>query len=164
MVSSRPRLSSAVVLGAALALALPAMLLAAPRPTPTPSAIPATAAAPDPSPTPTPVAVTLKGSRFEPSTLTVVVGQTVEFTNADKIQHTVTEINGAWDSGTLENGQKWQQTFTKAGTVEYLCGFHPMMRGKIVVQSGPPSPRPVSTLSLTPPLPTPTPNRLPPND
>jgi amicyanin len=70
---------------------------------------------------------------FDPPTLTVKAGTTVTWVNADDIPHVVLEKNGKFRSSALDTGDKFSQTFSAAGTVEYFCAIHPHMTGKIVV-------------------------------
>jgi hypothetical protein len=42
-------------------------------------------------------------------------------------------VNGAFDSGDLEEGESYSLTFTTPGTYDYLCTPHPNMTGRIVV-------------------------------
>ena len=50
-------------------------------------------------------AVAISGSAFSPATVTVTVGDTVTWTNTDQISHTATADGGAFDTGTLGNGE-----------------------------------------------------------
>ncbi len=70
---------------------------------------------------------------YSPNVLTVPVGTTVMWTNEDNQIHTVTEVDALFDSGFLEPGATWSQTFTEPGEFEYFCLPHPWMRGKVVV-------------------------------
>jgi amicyanin len=70
---------------------------------------------------------------FDPPTLTVKAGSTVTWVNADDIPHVVLEKAGKFRSSALDTGDKFSQTFSTAGTVEYFCAIHPHMTGKIVV-------------------------------
>jgi plastocyanin len=70
---------------------------------------------------------------FEPGTLTVPAGTTVTWTNAGSRPHTVTADDGSFDSGRLDPGEQFSQTFEQPGTITYHCGFHPEMQGTIVV-------------------------------
>jgi amicyanin len=70
---------------------------------------------------------------FDPPTLTVKAGTTVTWVNADDIPHVVLEKVGKFRSSALDTGDKFSQTFSTAGTVEYFCAIHPHMTGKIVV-------------------------------
>lgn len=70
---------------------------------------------------------------FSPATLTIQVGDTVTWTNADAVVHTATAGSGAFDSGDLAQGESYSVTFTAPGTYDYLCTPHPDMTGRIVV-------------------------------
>src|SRR4051794_11680069 len=74
---------------------------------------------------------------FEPGTLTVPVGATVTWTNTGSRPHTVTADDGSFDSGRLDPGEQFSQTFDQPGTFTYHCGFHPDMQGSIVVTEAP---------------------------
>jgi len=88
-------------------------------------------------------AVTIRMGDFfyRPRVATVHVGQRVRFVNVGKIVHTVadTDRKGAIRSKLirprpLAHGQVQVVRFSRPGTVDYLCTFHPtLMRGKIVV-------------------------------
>jgi nitrite reductase (NO-forming) len=67
--------------------------------------------------------------------LTVKAGTTVTWTNDDPgMIHTVTSVDGLFDSGFLDEGATWSHTFEEAGEFEYFCGPHPWMRAKVVVE------------------------------
>ena len=69
--------------------------------------------------------------------LVVEVGTTVTWTNNDPGQmHTVSELNGAFDSGFLDTGDTWSYTFEEVGEFEYYCMPHPWMRAKVIVLEG----------------------------
>src|SRR5215207_6548556 len=70
---------------------------------------------------------------FEPATVTVPAGATVTWTNTGSRPHTVTADDGSFDSGRLDPGEQFSQTFDQPGTFTYHCGFHPEMQGEIVV-------------------------------
>ncbi len=70
---------------------------------------------------------------FEPATVTVPAGATVTWTNTGSRPHTVTADDGSFDSGRLDPGEQFSQTFDQPGTFTYHCGFHPEMQGSIVV-------------------------------
>jgi plastocyanin len=70
---------------------------------------------------------------FDPATLTVKAGTIVTWVNADDIPHVVSEKDGKFRSSALDTDDKFSQTFSTAGTVEYFCAIHPHMTGKIVV-------------------------------
>jgi plastocyanin len=70
---------------------------------------------------------------FDPPTLTVKAGTTVTWVNADDIPHLVSEKDGKFRSSALDTDEKFSQTLSTAGTVEYFCMIHPKMTGKIIV-------------------------------
>jgi plastocyanin len=72
---------------------------------------------------------------FGPQSIAVKTGTTVTWTNGDQDPHTVTsQGNGVpLKSATLANGDTYQDTFTKAGSYDYLCTIHPFMTGTVVV-------------------------------
>jgi nitrite reductase (NO-forming) len=68
------------------------------------------------------------------NTLTVKVGTTVTWTNDDNMLHTVTALDGSFDSGFFDNGESFSYTFTEVGEFEYFCLPHPWMRAKVIVE------------------------------
>jgi plastocyanin len=75
----------------------------------------------------------MAGSRFEPSTLTIRVGETVRWFNDDALPHTVSAGDGSWESGNLAPGQGFERRFDATGRYSYLCRYHPGMAGTIEV-------------------------------
>ncbi len=76
---------------------------------------------------------------YSPATITVVVGvnNTIVWTNKDAIFHTVTAVDGSFNSGTIFSGQTWSHTFTRPGTYSYyFCQYHPWMKGTVIVKGG----------------------------
>ena len=71
---------------------------------------------------------------FDAPILTMKAGTTVIWVNNDDIPHLVSEKDGKFRSSALDTGDKFSQTFSTAGTVEYFCAIHPHMTGKIVVE------------------------------
>jgi plastocyanin len=76
--------------------------------------------------------VNMQNFAFSPSELKVKAGDTVTWTNNDNAPHTVTGED--FNSGTLNKGDVFSYTFTRAGTYEYVCNFHSAMKGKIIVE------------------------------
>jgi plastocyanin len=89
-------------------------------------------------------------STFGPATLTVTVGDTVTWTNADSMPHTASAEDGAFDSGNLDPGQAFSFTFTEPGTYEYRCDYHSDMQGTIVVEAAASEPSTAATATATP--------------
>lgn len=130
-----PRLSR-VALGLVVAAALAALAVVLPG-TSAPAANAATAD------------VSIVNTSFNPSTITINVGDTVHWSNDETTAtaHTVTSgtsptPDGTFDSspnfpsGELNPGQTFDFTFTSAGTFSYFCKVHPTtMFGTVVVQA-----------------------------
>jgi len=83
-------------------------------------------------------AISPNSTGFTPSVVTVVLGvnNTVMWTNADSVPHTVTANDGSFSSGNMNPGDTYVLTFTSAGNYTYHCSYHPWMKGTIVVKSG----------------------------
>lgn len=74
---------------------------------------------------------------YSVNVLTISVGTTVTWTNADPgMAHTVTSVDGSFDSGFLKEGDTWSYTFDQPGEFEYFCLPHPWMRAKVIVTDG----------------------------
>jgi plastocyanin len=80
-------------------------------------------------------AVSIAGVAFNPSSVTIDVGDTVTWTNNDGLPHTVTADDTSFDSGVIAGGATFPQTFPSAGTVNYHCTIHPTMTGTVVVRA-----------------------------
>lgn len=78
------------------------------------------------------VTVSLKDFAFDPSNITVAAGGSVTFVNNDSVTHDI--VGGNWDSGRLDPGKSFTQTFTAAGTVPIHCSIHPSMTAQITVE------------------------------
>ena len=71
---------------------------------------------------------------FQPHSLQIPAGATVTWVNHSDVAHTVTGDDLAFDdSGLIEPGDSFRQTFDEPGTYRYHCGPHPEMTGVIVV-------------------------------
>ena len=77
--------------------------------------------------------VIIDGFAFAPVTLTVPTGTTVTWTNRDEEPHTVAASDGSFHSPGMGTGAIFAHTFSTAGTFDYVCSIHPMMRGTVVV-------------------------------
>jgi plastocyanin len=78
-------------------------------------------------------AVDIVDFSFSPGSLEIPAGTTVTWTNGDVAPHTVTAIEGAFDSGRLDAGGTFSFIFDEPGTFTYMCEFHPAMQGTITV-------------------------------
>lgn len=79
------------------------------------------------------VVVKIDNFTFAPALLTVKPGTTVKFENHDDIPHSIVDSAGKFRSKALDTDDSFSFTFTTAGDVNYFCGLHPHMKGKIVV-------------------------------
>lgn len=70
--------------------------------------------------------------RVVPNTITVRVGETVTFVNADDDEHTATGLG--FDTGVMLPGDSVAITFDQPGSFDFVCQFHPDMRGTVIVQ------------------------------
>src|SRR4051812_33187974 len=77
--------------------------------------------------------VDIAGFAFSPQTITVAVGDTVTWSNADAQSHTATGDGGTFDTGTIAGGSSKSVTFESAGTFAYHCKIHSAMTATIVV-------------------------------
>jgi plastocyanin len=75
----------------------------------------------------------IKDYQFVPATVYIKKGSTVKWTNQDPVAHTVTSVNGTFDSGLLNFGRVWEMKFDKIGAYQYFCLPHPYMVGTIWV-------------------------------
>src|SRR5437588_5005274 len=103
--------------------------------------------------------VNIRDFSFNPSTLTIQVGDVVRWENTGAVAHTASSTTGVWDSGTLNPGGVYSEQFMTAGTFAYMCRIHPTMMGTIIVQAPPatatPVPPPPPTAAPPPPAPPP---------
>jgi len=76
---------------------------------------------------------------FNPASVTINVGDTVEWKNGDTAAHTVTGgspadgPSGVFDSSLVMGGASFAHTFDKAGSYNYFCMVHPWMVGNVSV-------------------------------
>jgi len=79
--------------------------------------------------------VLIKDNFFDPSTVTIDIGDTVVWNQTGTNSHTVTSTTpaGELNSGTLTTGQQYSHTFNVAGTFNYRCTIHGGMTGSVVV-------------------------------
>ncbi len=74
-----------------------------------------------------------------PSSVTIEMGDTVEWTNSDTAAHTVTGglpadgPSGVFDSSLVLSGAQYAFTFEETGSYDYFCMVHPWMVGNVKV-------------------------------
>jgi plastocyanin len=90
---------------------------------------PAASAAPGVAPT----AIAIADFSFG-DTRTAAAGGVVQVSNADAAAHTLTAKDGAFDTGTVDQGVVTSFTAPATpGTYEFYCEIHPSMTGSLVV-------------------------------
>jgi plastocyanin len=77
--------------------------------------------------------VSVEGFAFAPQNITVSVGTTVRWTNADGTTHTATAAEGEFN-GSMSSGATFEHTFDTAGVFDYFCSIHGNMTGEITVE------------------------------
>ena len=85
------------------------------------------------TPSPTPAAVAMRNIKFVPARISVKVGQTVRWTNHDKVAHTVASARLKLASEGIEAGQSYEYRATRPGTFPYYCTIHAGQTGVLVV-------------------------------
>lgn len=86
-----------------------------------------------PAPPDAPNTVAIANFAYAPTTITVKVGSTVTWTNRDEEPHNVVSGDHSVRSPTMGTGATFSYTFTKPGSVGYVCTLHPYMHGTVVV-------------------------------
>jgi plastocyanin len=101
--------------------------------------------------------VTIAGFAFDPTTVTIDVGDAVTWTNNDSTAHNATADDGSnCCTQNIAAGESMSITFLVAGTYPYHCTIHQTMHGTVVVEAAAatPAPTPEPTIgegvSITP--------------
>ena len=77
---------------------------------------------------------------YDPSTVTISAGGTVNFVNSATAPHTVTSgtatdgPDGVWDSSLIMIDMSYSVTLDNPGTYDYFCMVHPWMQGIVIVE------------------------------
>ncbi|MFM9968852.1 MAG: cytochrome P460 family protein [Burkholderiales bacterium] len=77
--------------------------------------------------------IAIRGFAFGPEKLRVQAGQSITWTNADDTPHQVSVVGRSERSGLMLKGQSATMKFDAAGSLDYICGLHPTMKGTIEV-------------------------------
>ena len=80
--------------------------------------------------------ITIVKNTFNPANMTVSVGSTVRWVNADDHPHRIEFTDKTFSESTylLGSSQSASQRFDRAGTYAYACMIHPTMQGIITVE------------------------------
>ena len=83
--------------------------------------------------------VTIKDFKFDPPDLTVHLGDTIEWKNADPYTHTATttkdSANAAqFDSHDIKKNGAFRYVVKQKGTYNYFCVYHPNMKAKLTAK------------------------------
>lgn len=76
--------------------------------------------------------VLIRDFKFEPATITLQKGETVTWINEDRAAHTAT--GNQFDRGKIIKGESFTYTFNEPGTYDYICTYHPDMKGQVLVK------------------------------
>jgi plastocyanin len=68
--------------------------------------------------------VSVVDNSYEPQEVEVSSGTTVNWTNDGDAPHTVTADNGSFDSGNMDSGDDFSETFVEPGRYPYFCEYH----------------------------------------
>ncbi len=74
-------------------------------------------------------------SGFTPSSMTVNVGDSVTWKNADAVGHQVVANDGSFASPMLKPGESYSQTFSKSGKVSYHDSLFTSRKGSVTVNA-----------------------------
>lgn len=77
------------------------------------------------------VHVTIENMAFQPETIEVRAGETIEWVNKDRVPHTAT-VRDKWEV-LIAPGKAGTKLVGTGDDGDYLCRFHPNMTGKIVI-------------------------------
>lgn len=74
-----------------------------------------------------------KNMEFQPHIVLAATGDTVKFTNSDKVDHNVMSPDAKYDLGTKPGGSMVEHVFKDAGVFSQVCKIHPEMLAYVFV-------------------------------
>ncbi|MGA9433824.1 MAG: cupredoxin family copper-binding protein [Roseobacter sp.] len=75
--------------------------------------------------------IEIRQFKFSPKGIAAQPGDRVTWTNKDLAPHTVTAVDGSYDSGAIAKGEPWSLEVTEDTFGDYFCAFHPQMKGSL---------------------------------
>lgn len=83
--------------------------------------------------------IKINPAAFSPKTVTINFGDTVKWTNADKVNRQLVADSGAFASPILKPGASYSFTFKTPGAFNYHDALKPSVKGTITVKGPPPT-------------------------
>jgi plastocyanin len=77
--------------------------------------------------------IVIKAATYDPAQVRVHVGDQIEWDNQDIVAHTATIANKSWDV-VMKPGERGRIVAQSPGTFDYICRYHPNMKGEIIVE------------------------------
>jgi plastocyanin len=78
--------------------------------------------------------VIMKGSAFDPASVSIKAGGVVTWENQDGTRHDVAADDGTFKTTAFGKGSSFSFMFAEPGTYAYSCTLHPDMKGVVIVQ------------------------------
>lgn len=78
--------------------------------------------------------VEIKNFKFVPEVITVKAGDRITWKNIDVVPHTATALDKSWNSENLGANAEWSLIVKKSDEGEYFCIYHPVMKGRVMVE------------------------------
>lgn len=79
--------------------------------------------------------ISIKDFTFDQKTITINKGDTIVWKNIDNVPHQIQGTSLASLKGPVMGyGLTYSYTFNDAGTYDYFCVIHPMMKGTVIVK------------------------------
>ena len=79
--------------------------------------------------------IIIDNSGFSPEPIAVAAGSTIAWVNRDDIPHSIVVPMLGVRSQPMKNEQLFTFRFDTPGEYDYMCGLHPFMHGKVVVEN-----------------------------
>ena len=80
--------------------------------------------------------ILMRGNSFSPRSLTITLGDTVVWKNADIVKHNALRPE-TFDTGDLRGGETFSWVPSDTGEYRYRCTIHQRMRGSVTVTTKP---------------------------